>query len=134
MAESLALTLTLASLRCLVHGQVVHGTRQHLVAILLPSVWRIPAVSCENHVDGAQPPGSFNLLLLLLRSSLERRHGATSANEVGVVGIDVRALDADQTLNVIRGWSQALTEEVGDNLNQLGVESREARKILKTYG
>lgn len=130
MVESLTLTLTVSTLGSLMDTQVGHGARQWLFGVLLPG-GRVAAISCKSHVDGTQPPGPVDILLLLLGSSLKRRHGATAANKVGVVSVDIRSLDADQTLNIVRCRSQALTEKIRDNLDQFSVESGESGEVLK---
>ena len=47
-----------------------------------------------------------------------------------MVGIDIRPLNADQTLDILPCWAQSLSEEIGHHFNQLGMELWEASKIL----
>lgn len=54
---------------------------------------------------------------------LLRRDGRT-LDKVGVVRVDVRRLDRDQRLDILRSRAEALAQQLRDNFDQLGVQAR----------
>ena len=52
-------------------------------------------------------------------------------HERGMIGIDVRGLNVDETLSVLRGGSQPLPEQLRNNVNNPGMETRESLQFLR---
>lgn len=72
------------------------------------------------------------LALTLLLGADHVAHGSSSTEEVGVVGVDVGALDRDERLNIRRGRAKTLAEQVGYGLNELGLQSGVARQLSRS--
>ena len=49
----------------------------------------------------------------------------------GVVGVDVRGLNINETLRVVRGRSQPLSQQFRNNVNNPGVEAGEPLQFLR---
>jgi len=49
----------------------------------------------------------------------------------GMVGVDVCGLDINQTLCVIRGRSQPLSQQLRNNVDNTGMEAREPLEFLR---
>ena len=49
----------------------------------------------------------------------------------GMVGVDVRGLNIDEALRVIRGWPQPLPQQLRHNIDNPGMEAREPLQFLQ---
>ena len=58
------------------------------------------------------------------------RRGGGALDERGVVRVDVRGLDVDQALGIVRRGPEAFAEELGDDFDELGVQSGEPLELL----
>lgn len=64
---------------------------------------------------------------------LLRRDGRT-LDEIGVVRVDVRRLDRDQRLDILRSRAEALAQQFRDDFDQLGVQARVPLQFLVAAG
>lgn len=58
------------------------------------------------------------------------RSGSGSRDESGMIRVDVRGLNCDERLDVFRGRSESFPQQLRDDLDQLGVQSRITLQFL----